>query len=421
MYYLNLIFEDKRLCAVFVLVWLAIVLGAFSHAGIMNTQFMSFGPSAETYFMGIQLYNWPRWCMVAVFTFVSTAVNDFVGDALVPFITNAIQDHKTVYLPYNKMTCWAITQILSIYSCTMSIFSIYLLLSQLDFMLIRLSADSMVNMYTTYRFMKDKRVNPKKYYFLQNASKAMLHLDSDDEDNPPTEHPTGLQQSIKKNKYCRHSNDVHDDTEAMIPALKREMGGLPDFSKIDLSQENEEAASELVVHTIPTADDTSARTETTKIIPNSNAAQVKTHFHHSTARHNGIHNNDPLEHSHHHIHHLPIDQYAKAEQKIQEKAMIENSGLDMLAPLTSLLCQPDVIEMARIHSRTAPAQDLAETGRPESPHRGRPMTRREQANLRDLSPIHRQRSLLCEEMYQQKWDMAKPLRRSCSPTRDSSL
>lgn len=166
----NAMFEDKRLTTVIVVMWLCTVLVTFWSMGVMESHFVSFGPSDETFFMGICLNTWSKWSLVAVFTFVSTAINDFVGDALVPFITNAIQDHKTLYLPYSKFTCWAITQILSVYGCTMSIFSIHLLLSQLDFMLIRMVADSLVNLYTTYRFMKFKEVDPGRYFRSQLPS-----------------------------------------------------------------------------------------------------------------------------------------------------------------------------------------------------------------------------------------------------------
>lgn len=191
MNFINAVFEDKRLTAVLVMGWLVIVLGTFWELGVMETQFVSFGPSENTFFMGICLNSWSRWGMVASFTFVSTAVNDFVGDALVPFITNAIQDHKTMYLPYSKFTCWAITQALSIYGCTMSIFSIYLLLSQLDFMLLRLAADSMVNLYTTYRFMKGKKVNAEAYYQSQFPHAGCDEDDCDHHDGKPP--PPGTQ------------------------------------------------------------------------------------------------------------------------------------------------------------------------------------------------------------------------------------
>jgi hypothetical protein len=92
-------------------------------------------------------------------SFLSTCVNDFFGDSLSPFFVNTIQDHKTKYLPYTKTTCYIILQLWSTYCCLMSIFSVGLLMSQIDFLLIRLVADLMVNTFTTFKFLKGKEVN----------------------------------------------------------------------------------------------------------------------------------------------------------------------------------------------------------------------------------------------------------------------
>jgi hypothetical protein len=92
-------------------------------------------------------------------SFLSTCVNDFFGDSLSPFFLNTIQDHKTKYLPYSKTTCYVILQLWSTYCCLMSIFSVGLLMSQIDFLLIRLVADLGVNTFTTFKFLKGKEVN----------------------------------------------------------------------------------------------------------------------------------------------------------------------------------------------------------------------------------------------------------------------
>jgi hypothetical protein len=45
----------------------------------------------------------------------------------------------------------------------MSIFSVGLLMSQIDFLLIRLAADLMVNTFTTFKFLRGKEVNFRMY------------------------------------------------------------------------------------------------------------------------------------------------------------------------------------------------------------------------------------------------------------------
>lgn len=39
--------------------------------------------------------NWFKWGCLAVFSFLNTAVNEFLGSALVPWFTNTIMDHKS--------------------------------------------------------------------------------------------------------------------------------------------------------------------------------------------------------------------------------------------------------------------------------------------------------------------------------------
>jgi len=50
-----------------------------------------------------------------------------------------------------------------VYANFASIFSISLMMSQIDFILIRLAADLLINSYTTWKFLKNKEVNYRLY------------------------------------------------------------------------------------------------------------------------------------------------------------------------------------------------------------------------------------------------------------------
>jgi hypothetical protein len=54
----------------------------------------------------------------------------------------------------------------------MSIFSVSLLMSQIDFLLIRLVADLIVNTFTTFKFLRTKEVN-KRLYDLEGRAAFM--------------------------------------------------------------------------------------------------------------------------------------------------------------------------------------------------------------------------------------------------------
>jgi hypothetical protein len=139
------------------------VLIVFKDIGLLDTKFMTLGPSDSTVFMGVTLNTWYKWGLVAAFTFINTSVNDFVSDALSPWILNTITDHKTRFIPYSKPICLLITQTWSIYCNIMSVFGIFLAMSQIDFVLIRMVADLMVNAYTTTKFMRNKTFCPEQY------------------------------------------------------------------------------------------------------------------------------------------------------------------------------------------------------------------------------------------------------------------
>lgn len=169
---LNAIFDDKRIAICCLMVWLVVVLLAFNSIGLFHSDFIRIGPSPTTKIMTLTIDTWHEWVMVAVASFTSTCFNDFFSDSLSPFFLNTIQDQKTRYLPYSKFTCYVILQLWSIYCALMSIFSVGLLMSQIDFLLIRLAADLMVNTFTTFKFLDGKEVNRRLYYAESHVAKA---------------------------------------------------------------------------------------------------------------------------------------------------------------------------------------------------------------------------------------------------------
>ena len=158
------LFDDKRLAVCILMVWLVIVVVLFKDIGLLDTKFMTLGPSSTTVFMGVTLDTWYKWNMVAAFTFINTSVNDFMSDAISPWILNTITDHKTKYLPYSKTTCLCITQMWSVYCNIMGVFGLFLAMTQVDFVLIRMAADLTVNMYTNVKFMRNKVTCSERYH-----------------------------------------------------------------------------------------------------------------------------------------------------------------------------------------------------------------------------------------------------------------
>jgi hypothetical protein len=157
------VFDDKRLAVCVLMIWLIIVMTVFKDIGLLDTSFMSFGPSQTAKFMGVLLDSWYKWGMVAGFTLVNTSVNDFMSDAISPWIINTITDHKNKLIPYPKYICLGISQLWAVYCNLMSVFGMFLAMTQIDFVLIRMLADLTVNTYTNLKFMLYKEYSSSKY------------------------------------------------------------------------------------------------------------------------------------------------------------------------------------------------------------------------------------------------------------------
>jgi len=176
------LFDDKRVITAFILIWTVLSSAVFYAIMIDdNSPFLNFGPSERTVLFGVKLDTWGIWWCVAVYTFVSTAVAAYASDSIVPWITNTVQDHKTQYIPYSKVTCLFIIQVFTCYAVIMSVIGLFVALSQVDFMLIRLAADLLVNHFTTFFFLKGKHVNVRRYNRHNSKPVASDDRSSDDE------------------------------------------------------------------------------------------------------------------------------------------------------------------------------------------------------------------------------------------------
>ena len=170
---IDLIFDDKRLAILIVTIWIVVVVASLSGLNLMHSDFMTVGPSDHTRFMTITIDTWHKWTVLAISTFINTGLADFMGDAVVPWIQNTVQDHKTKFIPYRKFTCYMICQQWAVYCTVMKIFDVSLMMSQIDFLLIRLAADLLTNTFTVYKFMRHK-VTDRMRYNLWNEDQLQL-------------------------------------------------------------------------------------------------------------------------------------------------------------------------------------------------------------------------------------------------------
>ncbi|KAJ1465655.1 hypothetical protein T484DRAFT_1757260, partial [Baffinella frigidus] len=147
--------------------------------GLLRSDFVRFGPSPTTMYVGIVLDTWTKWSAVAAFTAISSFMNDLAGESLEPFFLMVIRDHKTRFIPYSKPTSVVLNQMWSAYCSIMSVFGLYTYFAQADLLVIKMCVGLLVNLYSSWRYLRNKQHEPLKYmrYFQQ--------LDTD-EDNLET-------------------------------------------------------------------------------------------------------------------------------------------------------------------------------------------------------------------------------------------
>ena len=203
---LDAIFDDKRVLAMLIAGWTVTICIIFICIMVDDeSPFLSFGPNPQTVLFGFKLDTWTKWGCVAMYTFISTCIADFTSDSVGPWITNTIQDHKNMYLPYQKWTCVCIVQTFSMYAIIMGTIHLFVALSQIDFMLMRMFADLLVNYYTTRRFMQFKQVDAHKY---------AMHLDMMKGDD------TVL---VTHSKHGRSAYASEDDIEVVSPEISMQV------------------------------------------------------------------------------------------------------------------------------------------------------------------------------------------------------
>lgn len=160
---LDRFFDDKRACAAVLMLWTVSVCGLLQTLDLLHSDFMTWGPSVHTRFMTVSIDTWDKWWLLSVATFSNACITEFMTDAIVPWLQNTIQDHKTQFLPYRKATCFFISQAWCFHCNVMALFSVALIMTQIDFLMVRMAADLLVSSFTTFKFMRNKTVDPARY------------------------------------------------------------------------------------------------------------------------------------------------------------------------------------------------------------------------------------------------------------------
>jgi hypothetical protein len=153
---LSAVFVDKRLTALVLVVWLAVVLVVFSYLGVLNSDFFRFGPSSSLRFMNFPIDSVEKWLLLALYSFVDSLFKSFSHDAIVPWLNNTISDPKSKLLPYRRSVCLGVVEIYFVYIHVSSVMKVFLSLTQVDFVLINALSDLGMKIFTYSSYMREK-------------------------------------------------------------------------------------------------------------------------------------------------------------------------------------------------------------------------------------------------------------------------
>ena len=148
-----ILFNDKRLTALILVVWSVVMLIIFFSLGVLHSNFFRFGPSPKLIFMSITVDTTEKWALLACYCCIDTLVKSFGHDSVVVWLTHTLADPKTKTLPYSKSMCLLVMEIYYGYVHFSYVFKFFLSLTQFDFVLIAAISDMAMKVYSYSSYM----------------------------------------------------------------------------------------------------------------------------------------------------------------------------------------------------------------------------------------------------------------------------
>ena len=152
----SILFNDKRVTATILMVWLVAIIIIFSSLGVWRSTFFRFGPSPSLHFMTIAIDTAEEWTMLALYCFVDTLIKTFGHDSIVPWLIHTLSDPKCKTLPYRKSVCLIVMEVYYAYVHVSGMFKFFLSLTQFDFVLINMCADLAMKIFSYNSYMEHK-------------------------------------------------------------------------------------------------------------------------------------------------------------------------------------------------------------------------------------------------------------------------
>lgn len=106
------------------------------------------GPSEDRYFMSIHINNWYKWVLFALLIMMDKFINSVGVDIIGNWINNNLHNQNIRFLNYDKNICHLISNFYSFYFNIRYIMTLNLLISQIDYAILRVFSDVIATHYT---------------------------------------------------------------------------------------------------------------------------------------------------------------------------------------------------------------------------------------------------------------------------------
>ena len=149
--------NDPLKCTYLMLIW-GIIFSFILYVTSDNDVFsFNIGPSEDRYFMAIHINSWFKWVLFALLIMVDKFINSISVDIIGNYINNNLHNENVRYLLYNRFNTFFIADLYSFYFNIRYIITLKLLISQIDYAILRAFTDVIATHYSISLHIKNKR------------------------------------------------------------------------------------------------------------------------------------------------------------------------------------------------------------------------------------------------------------------------
>lgn len=196
----------------FLVVWIILIL-TFMYKTV-SADFLNFGPSPSLVFFSSTIDTWGSWAALVSYSFLAQAVETYFSETMAPWITNTVQDVKQKTLDMRRWQAVSVVNLYVTFTWVNYILAVHIAMTQLDLLLVSLLANILISTYTTWKYVKQKKVfcEEPKYERIEIVLAETTENDTDSCDS-------------KSGPHCSVGDyDENDQEESEAPSVDVEEG-----------------------------------------------------------------------------------------------------------------------------------------------------------------------------------------------------